>query len=35
VSIPQRDSRCELMNGDTPAEQAERLAERLRELKVI
>ena len=35
VSIPQRDSRCELMDGDTPAEQAERLAERLRELKVI
>lgn len=35
VTIPQRDSRCELMNGDTPAEQAERLAERLRELKVI
>lgn len=35
VSIPQRDSRCELMNGDTPAEQAARLAERLRELKVI
>ena len=35
VSIPQRDSRCELVNGDTPAEQAERLAERLRELKVI
>ena len=35
VSIPQRDSRCELMNGDTPAEQAERLAKRLRELKVI
>jgi len=35
VSIPQRDSRCELVKGDTPAEQAERLAERLRELKVI
>jgi electron transfer flavoprotein beta subunit len=35
VSIPQRDSRCELMNGDTPTEQAERLADRLRELKVI
>jgi electron transfer flavoprotein beta subunit len=35
VSIPQRDSRCELMDGDTPADQAERLAERLRELKVI
>ena len=35
VTIPQRDSRCELMSGDTPAEQAERLAERLRELKVI
>ena len=35
VSIPQRDSRCELMTGDTLAEQAARLAERLRELKVI
>jgi electron transfer flavoprotein beta subunit len=35
VSIPQRDSRCEMVNGDTPTEQAERLAERLRELKVF
>jgi electron transfer flavoprotein beta subunit len=35
VSIPQRDSRCEMVQGDTPAEQAERLAERLRELKVV
>ena len=31
----QRDSRCEVVTGDTPAEQAERLANRLRELKVV
>jgi electron transfer flavoprotein beta subunit len=35
VAIVQRDSRCELVTGETPAEQAERLALRLRELKVI
>jgi len=33
--IPQRESRCELVPGDTPAEQGERLALRLRELKVL
>jgi electron transfer flavoprotein beta subunit len=32
---PTRESRCELVPGDSPAEQAERLAERLRELKVV
>ncbi len=32
---PTRESHCELIPGDSPAEQAERLAERLRELKVI
>lgn len=31
----QRDSRCELVTGDTPSEQAEQLANRLRELKVL
>jgi len=35
VALVQRDSRCELVTGETPAEQAERLATRLRELKVI
>jgi electron transfer flavoprotein beta subunit len=35
VALVQRDSRCELMSGETPAEQADRLATRLRELKVI
>jgi len=35
ASIPQRESRCELVMGDTPAEQGERLALRLRDLKVI
>ena len=35
VSLVQRDSRCELVTGDTPAEQAERLAVRLRERKLI
>jgi electron transfer flavoprotein beta subunit len=33
--IPVRDSRCELMPGDTPEEQADRLVERLRERKAI
>jgi electron transfer flavoprotein beta subunit len=35
VTIPARESRCELIPGDTPAEQAERLAQRLRDLKII
>ncbi len=35
VALVQRESRCELVGGDTPAEQAGRLAARLRELKVI
>jgi electron transfer flavoprotein beta subunit len=35
VLIPRRESRCELAGGDTPQEQGARLAERLRELKVI
>lgn len=35
VALVQRDSRCELVNGETPAEQADRLVTRLRELKVI
>jgi electron transfer flavoprotein beta subunit len=35
VALIQRDSRCELVPGETPAEQAERLAARLRERKVI
>jgi electron transfer flavoprotein beta subunit len=33
--IPKRESRCELIAGETPAEQAAMLATRLRELKVI
>jgi len=35
VMIPQRESRCELIEGETPEEQATRLADRLRELKVM
>ena len=35
VAIVQRDSRCELVSGETAVEQAERLALRLRELKVL
>ena len=35
VFIPKRDSRCEILDGDAPEERAERLALRLRELKVI
>jgi electron transfer flavoprotein beta subunit len=35
VSIPKRESRCEMLEGDTPEERAERLALRLRELKVL
>lgn len=35
ASIPQRESRCEILTAETPVEQGERLARRLRELKVI
>jgi electron transfer flavoprotein beta subunit len=35
VVIPQRDSRCELIDGETPEEQATRLAARLREMKIF
>ena len=35
VYVPKRESRCELLDGDTPDEKAGRLALRLRELKVI
>ncbi len=35
ASIPQRESRCEILTAETPAEQGELLARRLRELKVI
>lgn len=35
VSIPARQSRCEHIEGETPEERAEKLALRLRELKVI
>ncbi|HSB79304.1 MAG TPA: electron transfer flavoprotein subunit beta/FixA family protein [Candidatus Methylomirabilis sp.] len=35
LTIPQRESRCEFVEGETPQERAERLALRLRELKVI
>jgi electron transfer flavoprotein beta subunit len=35
VLLPTQDCRCEFLPGDTPAEQAERLALRLRERKVI
>ena len=35
VVQPTRESRCEFVPGDTPVEQAERLAERLRELKLF
>jgi electron transfer flavoprotein beta subunit len=33
--IPERESRCEFVGGGTPAEKAEALARRLRELKVL
>ncbi len=35
VVVPKQESKCEFVPGDTPEEQAERLAMRLRELKVI
>jgi electron transfer flavoprotein beta subunit len=35
ISVPERESRCELIAGESPAEQGERLAQRLRDLKVI
>jgi electron transfer flavoprotein beta subunit len=35
MQLPQRESHCELVDGQTPQEQGARLAERLRALKVI
>lgn len=35
ISLVQRDSHCELVDGETPAQKAEKLAARLRDLKVI
>lgn len=35
VSIPKHESRCEMLDGDTPEERVEKLALRLRALKVI
>ena len=35
VIVPKQESKCEFVTGDTPEEQAERLALHLRELKVI
>jgi electron transfer flavoprotein beta subunit len=35
VVQPTRESHCEFMPGETPVEQAEHLAERLRELKIL
>ena len=35
VKLVERDSRCELLDGETPEQQAGRLAMRLRELKVL
>jgi len=33
--VPEQESRCEMIEGDTPEEQAARLALRLRDLKVL
>lgn len=33
--VPSREARCEIIEGDTPEEKAEKLARRLRELKII
>ncbi len=35
VHVPIKESKCEMIEGDTPAEQAAKLAARLRELKLI
>lgn len=35
VVLPRRESRCELIGGDTPEEQIDRLVARLRERKVL
>ncbi|MEK6569613.1 MAG: electron transfer flavoprotein subunit beta/FixA family protein [candidate division NC10 bacterium] len=35
VYIPTKESKCEMIEGDTPEEQAVKLAARLRELKLI
>jgi electron transfer flavoprotein beta subunit len=33
--LPMKESKCEMIEGDTPQEQAVKLAARLRELKLI
>jgi electron transfer flavoprotein beta subunit len=35
VYLPIKESKCEMIDGDTPQEQAVKLAARLRELKLI
>ena len=35
VHVPVKESKCEMIEGDTPAEQAAKLAARLRELKLL
>jgi electron transfer flavoprotein beta subunit len=35
VYVPKRESRCEILDGETPEDRAEKLAVRLRELKLI
>ena len=35
VYIPVKESRCEMIEGNTPEEKATNLAARLRELKLI
>jgi len=35
VHVPVKESKCEMIEGDTPAEQAVKLAARLRDLKLI
>ena len=35
LMIPERDSRCELIEGETPTEKAAGLARRLRELRIL
>jgi electron transfer flavoprotein beta subunit len=35
VHVPVKESKCEMIEGDSPAEQATKLAARLRDLKLI
>jgi electron transfer flavoprotein alpha/beta subunit len=35
LSIPVRESRCEMLDGESPEEKVDRLVSRLRDLKLL